>query len=328
MTTRVLIVGAGSLGSVYGGMLARGGCDVQLLARPRHAAAVTEAGGLWVTPAEGERFLAPVRAVDDPARVDPADLVIVLTKALDTAAALASLDHVAGSVQAAVSLQNGVEKDALLAAWCGPERVLGGTCIVGGTLTAPGEVAQTLAGPTFVGELDGTMSARAQEVGALLEQAGMDAVVTDRIVSAEWSKLVHGHPSSALTALTRLDFHLAFTTPPLAELFLDLVIEGSEIARAAGVELDDWPWMLPVRTMATLPRDEALERVFAHGRRLVDAGSTHIRISMLQSIERGQRTEVETIQGFLVREAARLGVDAPATRVTYQLIAGIEAQLG
>lgn len=326
MSRRVLVVGAGSLGSVYGGFLARAGCDVQLLARRAHARAITAAGGLWVQ-APGERFLAPLRATCDPREAEPADLVIVLTKTPDTEAALGALAHLAGSVDAVLSLQNGVEKDEVLAGWCGPGAVLGAMSMVGGTLTAPGEVAQTLAGPTFVGELDGTVSDRARGLGALLERAGLEAVVTERIRSAEWSKLVHGHPSMALTALTRLDFHHVFLGPELAELFLDLVLEGAAIAAAAGVELDDWPRLLPVRTLATLPRAEALEHIHAHGRRLEDAGMTAIRISMLQSIERGRRTEVEAIQGFLTRAAARLGVAAPATTVTYRLLSGVDRHL-
>lgn len=323
---RVLIAGAGSLGSVYGGFLARAGHDVQLLTREAHAAAITAAGGLRVESLEAA-FHAPLRATADPAEVEGADVVILLSKTPDSEAVLEAIGHVAGDVGMALSLQNGVAKDELLARWCGPERVVGAMSMVGGTLVAPGVVRHSFAGPTFVGELDGTVTDRVRALGAALEEAGLEAVVTDRITSVEWSKLVHANPSMAVTALTRLDFHLAFTTPELAEVFLDLVVEGAAIARAAGVELDDWPGLLPVRTLSDLPRDEALARVHAHGRRMEEAGMTQVRISMLQSIERGRRTEVDAIQGFLAREAARHGVAAPTTTVVHRLLAGLDRHL-
>lgn len=323
---RILIAGAGSLGSVYGGFLARAGHEVQLLARDAHVAAITAAGGLRVESLDDD-LTVPLRATTDPAAVEPVQAVILLTKTPDSTSVLGGLTHLAGAVEVAVSLQNGVVGAAVLADWCGQAAVIGGVSMVGGTLVAPGTVRHTFAGPTFLGELDGAPSERVAALAAALDEAGLETVATDRIRSVEWSKLVHANPSMAVTALTRLDFHLAFTTPPLAAAFLDLVTEGAAIAAAGGVELDDWPHLLPVRTLADLPRDQALARIHAHGRRLEEAGMTQVRISMLQSIERGRRTEVDAIQGHLVREADRLGVPAPATRLAYRLLSGLDAHL-
>lgn len=320
---RVLVVGAGSLGSVYGGYLARAGLAVQLYTRDAHAAAVTEAGGLAVTGPDGA-FHAPLRATADPAEVAPAEIVIVLCKTPDTATVLAELDHLRGTPQVAVSLQNGVDADGVLAAWAGADRVLGGVSMVGGTLDAPGRVTHTLAGPTFLGEPDGRSTARLARLAALLDTAGLPVEVTDRIASVEWSKLIHASPSMALTALTRRWFHEVFLAPELATLFLDLVLEGVAVARAEGVEVDDWPSLLPLRTLASLPREEALDRIDAHGRRLVAHGATQIRISMLQSVERGRRTEVEALHGVVVRVAARHGLPVPVTDTCYRLLAGLD----
>lgn len=131
-------------------------------------------------------------------------------------------------------------------------------------------------------------------------------------------------PLDGRDPLTRLNFHHAFVVPELAEVFLDLIIEGVRIATAAGVGVDDWPAILPVKTLTALPRDQALRRIAEHGQHIIDVGMTDIRISMLQSIERGRRTEVEAIQGHLLRRGDRLGVDAPATRLAYRLIAGLD----
>lgn len=324
---RVLIAGAGSLGTVYGGFLARAGHDVQLLARPAHADAVTARSGVEVR-SFGEVVLAPLRATADPRALDAVDVVVLLCKAPDTADLLASIRHLAGGVRTAVSLQNGVVGADALAGWCDPAAVIGGVSMVGGTLVEPGVVAHTLAGPTFLGDLPGTgPDAGAAAFGAALAEAGLPVEVTDRIRSVEWSKLVHANPSMAVTALTRLDFHQAFLVPELGEGFLDLVLEGVAVADAAGVDVDDWPHLLPVRTLASLPRAEALARITAHGQAMADAGMTSVRISMLQSVERGRRTEVDAIQGHLVREADRLGVAVPATRFAHQLLAGLDRTL-
>lgn len=323
----VLIAGAGSLGSVYGGFLARAGHDVQLLARQAHAEAVTARGGVEVHSPE-ETFLAPVRATADPAAVQAVDTLILLCKAPDSGPLLEGISHLASGVRTAVSLQNGVVGSDVLSRWCDPEAVIGGVSMVGATLVEPGVVAHTLVGPTFLGDLSaGGPNPGAAPLAAAVGASGLPTVLTDRIRSVEWSKLVHANPSMAVTALTRLDFHHAFLIPELAEGFLDLVLEGVAVADAAGVEVDDWPHLLPVRTLASLPRSEALDRIAAHGRRLADAGMTHVRISMLQSIESGRRTEVDVIQGHLVREAARLGVDTPATRFAHQMLAGLDRLL-
>lgn len=311
---RVVVIGAGALGSVYGAYLALAGHDVQLLARAAHVRAITERGGLALR-AFGQECLAAVRAVAEPERLEPAEIAVLATKAPDTGAALAS---VSGDVGTAFSVQNGIDEHDLLARWAGPERVVGAVSMVGATLAEPGIADHTLRGPTFLG------GPRAEHLGAVLDGAGLEVVVTDRIRSVEWSKLVHASPSMALSALTRRRFHEVFLAPELAELFRDLVVEGVAIARAVGVEVDDWPHLLPVRTLAGLPRDEAVERIVAHGRRLEAQGMTEIRISMLQSVERERRTEVEAIHGALVRAAERGGVDAPATTFCHRLLAGMD----
>ena len=323
---RFLVVGAGSLGSVYGGFLARSGLDVQLLAREQHARAIGVGGGLLLE-TEGGSVLAPVRAEWRPDRVEPADVVIVLTKTGDTAAALVGLDQVSESVRLAVSLQNGVEKDELLARWCGPEAVVGGVSMVGGTLVEPGVVRHTFSGPTIVGELPAGTSPRVERLAALFERAGLEAVVSPDVRAVEWAKLVHALPSMALPALTRLPFHETLLSPELAGVYVALVREGARVAQAAGVELDDGALVFPIRTISTAPEAEAIELVREQGRRLERAGMTDVRVSMLQSIERGRRLEVEAIHGYVVREAERLGVAVPTVDLCYRLLAGIDRSL-
>jgi 2-dehydropantoate 2-reductase len=326
MSGRVLVIGAGSLGSVYGARLAQGGADVHLLAREEHARAIEAAGGVVLERPDGQE-LVPLRAEWRPEHVEPAETVIVLTKAPDTEAALAGLDRVRDGVALAVSLQNGVEKDDVLARWCGPGAVVGGVSMVGGTLLAPGRVAQTFDGGTILGELPHGRSERVERLARALAGGGLRAVVSDDVRAVEWAKLVHASPTMAVPALVRLPLHACLVSEPLAALYVTLVREGVAIAAAAGVEVDDGPVGYPIRAIAAAPDDEAVALVRERGRALERAGQTEITVSMLQSIERGRRTEVDTIHGFLVREAARLGVDAPATVLCHRLLAGIDEGL-
>lgn len=320
---KVLIAGAGSLGTVYGGYLARAGHEVQLLARPAHAEAITAAGGVTVH-SVSESFDAGLRAVADPSAVEPVEIVVLLCKAPDSAALLASLAHIAADVQVAVSLQNGVAGRDLLLGWCDPVAVIGGVSMVGGTMTDPGAAAHTFAGPTFVGDVDGAPG-RAQVFAAALSATGLEVVQTEQIASVELSKLVHASPSMAIPALTRLAFHHIFLVPELADLVLSLVTEGVEIADATGVSVADWPHLLPIRTLAHVSRSVALDHIRRHGEHMVQAGMTTVQISMLQSVERGRQTEVEAVHGWLARTAATHAIAAPVTDSVYRLIAGLDA---
>ena len=149
---RVVVVGAGALGTVYGAGLARGGATVQLLARRPHAEAIRAAGGVEIRGVDGS-WHAELDADWRPERIEPADTVIVMTKSHDTARALAELPQLVDGIEVAASFQNGIEKDRLLAEWCGKDRVVGGMSMVGATLERPGVVSHTLPGATYTGEL-------------------------------------------------------------------------------------------------------------------------------------------------------------------------------
>lgn len=319
---RVLVVGAGALGTVYGACLARGGADVQLLTRRPHAEAITAAGGVEVEDLD-ETWRVALRAQWRPEAVEAADTIVLATKAHDTAAALAPLRHVA-AVRVAISIQNGIEKDRLLADWCGAEQVVGATSMVGATIARPGVVRHTLVSPTYLGELPSGLSDRVRSVGAALEAGGLPVVLTDRILSAEWSKLVHAAPTMTLTGLSRLPFHRVLLDAGLMELYLGLLHEGVAVAAAAGVDVDDWPGMFPVRTVAHAPREEALELMHERGRAMREAGSTNVIVSMLGDIEQGRALELDAVHGFLVEEGERLGVPVASSRAALDLLAAID----
>ncbi len=323
---RVVVVGAGALGTVYGAGLARGGATVQLLARRPHAEAIQAAGGVEIRGVDGT-WHAELSADWRPERIEPADTVIVMTKSHDTAGALAELTQLATAVELAVSFQNGIEKDRLLAQWCGEDRVVGGMSMVGATLDAPGVVSHTLPGATYTGELPHGDSPRVRALGAALEAGGLRAVVTDQILSVEWSKLIHAGPSMTMTAVPQLPFHRALQDPGLADLYMRLLREGADVAAAGSepVEFLDLPGMFVVRSYLAASHDDAVAMVRERGRRMAQAGSTNVITSMLRDLQTGRRLELDAVHRFLVDEGDRLGVPVPYNRTCLELLLALDA---
>jgi len=323
---RVLVIGAGALGSVYGACLARAGLAVTLLGREAHARAVREQGGLTVADTSGESWKVHLAAEWRAEAVGEHEVVVLLTKSHDSRAALAALEHVRGNVQVAVSLQNGVQKDRILADWCGAERVIGGMSMVGATLEAPGVVQRSLAGATYLGELPTGLSDRCDWLVQRLEDGGMKAIQCPAMLAAEWAKLIHAAPVMSLTATSHRPLHEVLLDGELSRHYVDAVREGMAVAAAAGIDVPDFPGLFPVRKIAHAPSPEAaVELVHARGRQLSASGATRVRISMLVDLERGRRLELEAVHGFLVSEAQRLGVEVPVTRADLAALERVSA---
>ena len=322
---RVVIVGAGALGTVYGAALARGGATVQLLTRQPHAEAIQAAGGVEIREVDAT-WHAKLTADWRPERIEPADTVIVMTKSHDTARALAELGHLVETVDVAASFQNGIEKDRLLAEWCGEDRVVGGMSMVGATLDRPGVVSHTLPGATYTGELPAGDSPRVRALGAALEAGGLRAIVTDRILSVEWSKLVHAGPSMTMTAVPQLPFHRALQDPGMADLYVRLLREGAAVSAAEPdtVELLDLPGMFPVGTYLAESHDDAVAAVRERGALMERSGATNVITSMLRDLQSGRRLELDAVHGFLVAEGDRLGVPVPYNRTCLELLLALD----
>src|SRR3954469_15599367 len=317
---RIVVVGAGSLGTVVAAALAASGVDVVVYCRPAQVAAI-EDDGLDVG---GLRELhARVRATADAAAIGAVDYLLLAVKTRDTPAALAALRDV--PLGAAASLQNGLAKDDQLAAAYGGGRVLGAATILSATAQGPGRATWTLRGTTYFGELDGPPTPRVEALVAAFEGAGLPAEAVANVRSAEWSKLCQIVPAAALSALTRLPYYLVCKTPALAELFVDLTRECAAVADAAGVPLADYAAYNP-RTLATAPRAEAVASMIARVTTMEANGLTEMRISMLQDILRGRPTEVEETLVYVVRTAETLGVPVPLVRFAYGVVRGVEAQ--
>jgi 2-dehydropantoate 2-reductase len=318
---RVVVLGAGGVGSVVAGHLARVGVDVVMLARPGHAAAV-QRDGLQIRGLADFRVSVPAFA--DAQDLHTADALIITVKTKDMERALAGVAHL--QIGCAASLQNGVVKNDQIAQVFGWEKVVGATTMIGAALLRDGEVEYTLDGITFFGELDNRPSERVRQIVESFVRAGLKAAVADNIVSVEWTKQAFQNPFAPLSAITRLPMHKVWSHPHFAALSVHMFREVVAVARARGVELSQHPaWSLfHIETWRDAPFDEAVHMIVEVGKRVTASGHTHIIPSMLQDVLAGKQTEIEETVGYVYKEGQRLGVPVPYTEFAYRTVKAIE----
>ncbi len=283
----ILVAGAGALGSVLGGLLARAGRAVTLLGRRAHLDAVGR-DGLLVDGLFGTHRVRGLACVTDVAELrGPFDVVLLTVKAYDTATMAAAVAPHLARDGVLICLQNGLGNVEAAAAAVGAPRVLGARVIFGNEVVAPGHARVTVfADPVLIGSpdpADARRQAAAARWAAALAAAGVPAEPTDAIVPALWAKVFYNAALNPLGALLGLRYgELAENLDTRA--VMDAVIdEAFAVACAAGVALR---WL-----------DAGAYRAEFYGR-LVPATAGH-RSSMLQDLERGRRTEVDAINGYV-----------------------------
>jgi 2-dehydropantoate 2-reductase len=300
---RTCVVGAGAIGSLYAAHLARVGDSFVLTRRAEHAEALNREG---LRVSGRHEFSAHVRAATRPEQLPEPDLVIVATKttALEPAAA-ALAGHWPDAL--VMTTQNGLGADEVVRRH-GDWRLILAVTFMSGTKHSDTHVEYVLDTATWLGPSGDTPFERAQEVAALVEASGLKAEALPDLRPAQWSKLIFNATVNGVAALTGLphDWHFAAENgvSDLGHLVHDLVDEGKRVAAAAGVQLRNDPWEMNV--LAT--------------RR----GSAHFP-SMLEDVEAHRPTEVDLINGALVREAERHGVDAPLHLALLRLVKAREA---
>ncbi len=306
---RILVAGAGALGTVVGGLLATAGWDVTLLGRRRHLDAA-RAEGLTVDGLFGThrilRGLAFATTRDE--LRGPYEAIFVTVKAYDTAAMVAAVASSLAPDGVLLSLQNGLGNVEAAERVVGSSRVLGARVIFGAELVAPGHARVTVyADPVLIGcpdPSDGARAAAVEHWATALAAAGIPAEPTDALAAALWGKVLYNaalNPLGALLGLRYGELPLAADTRAIMDTVID---EAFTVARAEGVGLR---W-----------RDAAAYREEFYGR-LVPATAEH-RSSMLQDIERGRPTEVDAINGEVAARGVRHGLPAPVNATLTRLI--------
>ena len=312
------ILGAGAIGSIIGAHLARAGHSVVMLARGGRGAHV-EREGLSITGLA--EFKVRVPTVTDASRFAGADVLIVATKTIGTAAALDALRT--ADVGVAFSIQNGLWKDDQLVRSFGRERVLGSLANTSGELMPSGEVLFTRNVNIFVGELDGGDSDRAQRIAATIDASGVRSTAVPNILAREWTKFVGWTGLMAMSVATRAITGQYLSDPDCAALLVRLVREMHTLARASGIELTDQHSLLPIQTIIGSPESEAVAAITHAGREFMRTAPEH-RMSSLQDLNAGKPLEVEETLGDAVRRAKTLGLSLPILETCYRLVAAID----
>jgi 2-dehydropantoate 2-reductase len=301
---KVVVAGAGSIGSLLAGHLAQVADVTVLTRREEHATALRE-NGLRVSGRSD--FTAQLAATADPFRLrEDTELAILACKGTDLDPLAATLE---GRLPGAtvMTIQNGLGAEDVVAAH-GEWPLLSAVTFMSGTRHADDHVEYVLDTATWIGPYRETTEADARRVAELIESAGLKAEAFHDLRPAQWSKLVFNATVNGVAALTGLphDFHFAETErlSDLGHLVRDLVDEGRAVATAAGVQLHDDPWEMNV--LAT------------------ERGDRHFP-SMLEDVEARRPTELESINGALVCEARRYGVAVPLHEALYRLVKAREA---
>jgi 2-dehydropantoate 2-reductase len=306
---RILVVGAGALGSFYGGFLRRAGHEVTLLGRTEHLAAI-RSRGLSIEGVFGE---ASVRgfslATSTDAIAGPFDLVILAVKSYDVDGATRSLAGVLAEEGALLSLENGLGHLETLAERFGRHRVLAAPVLIGSTVPAPGRVRVTVyVKPVKIGA-PWSGGSLARRWAARLAEAAIPSEWTDRPMAFLWEKMLYNLPLNALGALLRAPYGVLAEQPESRRIMDVIIEEGFAVARAERVDL--------------LWKDPGEYRRHFY-ETLLPPTATH-RSSMLQDIERGRRTEIDAINGYVCRRGRALGIEVPQNLVLTGLVHAADA---
>jgi 2-dehydropantoate 2-reductase len=288
---RIAVMGSGGVGGYFGARLANAGIDVTFIARGAHLAAM-RASGLRIEGPD-ESVTVGVTATDEPESIGSVDFVLFAVKLWDAADAAARCRPLIGSNTAVVSLLNGIDSEETLASVLGRGHVMGGVAEISATIAAPGHIKKVspFARIRF-GELDGSMSARAQALAELLARAGIGAAASSDINVDIWNKFVFLVGLSAMTALTRRPIGEIRSDPDTRGLLKQIMTETMRVGQAAGV------------TIADAFVDDRLK--------FIDTLAPEIRASMAIDLQAQRRLELPWLSGAVVRKGAELGVPTPA----------------
>ena len=311
---RFAILGAGALGTILGAHLSRAGHEVAMIVRGDRAR-VLQRQGLVLNGLSDIKARPTV--IDDPQKLRETGTLIVATKAIDSMQSLEALRHL--RLDNALSVQNGVLKNELLARVFGFSRVLGAMADFSGELLANGEVKFTRNVCLHIGEEKGGASPRADELAAAIDSAGVRCVAASNIRTREWSKYAGWIAQFPLAVLTRQITWKFLMDERSAMVIVRIVREAAQLAAAMKIELSDMP-PLPVPSIVNASDAQAVEIIRGIGQKFLDTSPEH-RMSAQQDVLRGSRLEYEETLGYALARGRELGVPMPTLDTCYRILA-------
>ena len=305
---RVAVIGAGAVGCFFGGMLARAGHQVTLIGRPVHADAFRKSGLHF----EGLKFneQVPVEASTEAKAVSGARLVLFCVKSTDTDEAAAQIAPFLDAGSIVVNLQNGVDNTERIQAHFSQahvsQPVIPAVVYVATEMAGPGHLKHHGRGDLVIGALDRKISMNSLEATKnLFEAAGVPVVISDNVAGELWAKLVVNCAYNAISAIAQAPYGTIIAGVGIREIMRDVVEEALAVAKASGVP------MAPDMLARVYKIAEAMPAQYS---------------STAQDLARGKPTEIDHLNGYVVRQGEALGVPTPANRVLHALVKLIEAR--
>jgi 2-dehydropantoate 2-reductase len=290
-------MGAGAVGCYYGAMLAKAGHPVTLVGRPQHVEAAQRAGLRLQTAASDEKI--PVQASTEAAAVRGARLVLFSVKSPDTESAGKALAPYLEREVAIVTLQNGVDNAERLAATLRRE-VIPAVVYVAVEMAGPGHVRHHGRGELVIGR-----GSASEAIAAAFRAAGVPVEISGNVAGALWAKLIVNCAYNALSAITQLPYGRLVQNPGVPAVMADVVDECLAVARAAGVQV---PGDMHAATRGIA---ESMPGQYS---------------STAQDLSRGRPSEIEHLNGVVVRKGETLGIPTPVNRTLLALVKALEAK--
>ena len=284
---KIAVMGAGAVGCFYGGMLARGGHEVVLIGRPAHVEAITKRGGLRFESAIFDGVI-PLKADTEPSAVAGADVVLFCVKSADTEEAGRQIAPHLMSDAVVISLQNGVDNAERLAAVI-ERSVVPSVVYVAAGMGGPGHIQHHGRGDLIIGP-----SPRSEDIAKTFAESAIPTTVSDEVLARLWDKLIINCAYNALSAIAQLPYGRLFEVKATQEVMESVIIECIAVASALGIAVSP----------------DIRDKTFALVKVMPDQYA-----STAQDLARGRPTEIDYLNGHVVRMGARCGIPTPSNLV-------------
>lgn len=300
---KITVVGAGAMGSLFGALLFESGISVRLYdIWAEHVKAINE-NGLGIE-LDGKTRSVNVKATTDKKTIRKADLAIIFVKSTRTGDAARVASELVSSTGFVLTLQNGMGNADIIAEVIDPGRIIAGTTSHGATMLEPGLIRHAGIGPTLIGMWSGDEKAGAQSIADIFNKAGIATETVDDIRSVVWKKLIINVGINAITALTAIKNGQILDLSSTRALVHAAVEEAMEVARTHGIKIPD----------------DMVEHVF----QVAEATGAN-RSSMGQDVDNKRQTEIGAINGAVVKEAQKLGLNVPVNQTLTTLVETLQA---
>lgn len=301
---KLVIIGPGAMGCLFAAFLTKAKEEIWLLDKNKERASQINQRGIIIEGISGS-WQAEVRATAEAREIGKADLLIISVKSYDTKEAIMQARSLMEDNTAILTLQNGIGNIEIIGEVVGSDKVIGGVTNQGATLIGTGQIRHAGRGETVIGRIDGKIPVELRSIREMFNQAGLETRISRDIKGLLWSKLIINVGINALTAITRLNNGRLIDFEGTRKILRGAVTEAVRIAK---------------RKRIKLIYDDPLAKVEA----VCEATATNVS-SMLQDVLRKKRTEIDFINGVIVRQAQELAIPAPVNSILVDLVKTIEA---